>query len=399
MKIALVGLGKSNMALFERLCKKYEVFISERRKLRKDELKLVKGCKAEFEESHSERIIDSDLVVISPGISPFTDVGRMVKDFGRFDSDVGAFFRLFKPNYGKIVAVTGTNGKTTTTSMINHFLKSAGYSTCLCGNNDNPVSKLERDVDYIILELSSFQLYWTSKLDIDVGLILNVSPDHLDWHRSFDHYLKSKLKLAKFSRAVFFGESLKKEPKFDLVDEALVPKHLRNSQNLENVSGAAAVLKELGFDVRDFLKSLENFKIPPHRLEFVGEINGIKFYDDSKATNTHATLKALENFGKVTLILSGILKERDIDYFIKIVNEKAESVILLGEEIQKHIRGIMVPVYRAYTMEDALKKALEVSSGVVLLSPAGASFDMYENYKERGNDFKRAFSELIRSGV
>lgn len=399
MKISLVGLGKSNLSLLKRLCRNYEVFVSERRKLREDEMRLIEGCKAEFEESHSRRILDSDLVVMSPGISPFTDVGKMVKDFGKFDSDVGAFFKLFNPGYRKVVAVTGTNGKTTTTEMINHFLRSIGYRTCLCGNNDTPVSELEGEVDYIVLELSSFQLYWTSKLDVDVGLILNISPDHLDWHGSFDHYLKSKLKLAEFSKVVLFGEGLKREPKFDLIDESLVPSHLRSAQNLENVSGAAAVLKELGFDLRDFLKSLESFEIPPHRLELVGKIDGVEFYDDSKATNTHATLKALENFDKVTLILSGILKEEDLDTFIRTVNEKAESVILLGEEIQRRIRGIEVPVYRVYTMKDALKKALEVSSGVVLLSPAGASFDMYENYKERGDDFKKAFSELIRDGI
>ena len=399
MRISLVGLGKSNLALVKRLCRKHEIFISEKRKLREDELRIVKECEAEVEESHSERILDSDLVVMSPGISPFTDVGRMAANSGKFDSDVGAFFKLFKPGYEKLIGVTGTNGKTTTTMMIDYFLKERGYKTCLCGNNDNPVSTLNEKVDYIVLELSSFQLYWTSNLSVDVGLILNISPDHLDWHKSFEHYLESKLKLAKFSKVAFFGESLKREPKFDFIDESLVPKHLRGKQNLENISGAAAVLKTLGFDVHDFLKSLESFKIPSHRLEFVGKIGGVELYDDSKATNTHAVMKALENFDKVTLILSGILKEENLDLFISVINEKAEAVVLLGEEIQKRVSGINVPVYRAYSMEEALKIALEVSSGVVLLSPAGASFDMYENYKERGDDFKRAFSELMKDGI
>ena len=399
MKISLVGFGNSTSSLLRRICKQHEIFISERRKLKDSELKLAESCGAKVEESHSERILDSDLIVVSPGISPFTKVGKMVEKSGKFNSDIGVFFDLVKPNYRKLVAVTGTNGKTTTTMMINHFLKESGYRTCLCGNNETPVSMLKEKVDYIVLEISSFQLYWTQSLDVDFGLLLNISPDHLDWHRSFEHYLRSKLKLEKFSNVIFFGESLDREPKFSIIDESLVPKHLRKRQNIENISGAAALLKAMGFNERDFFESLRSFKLPSHRLEFVGEINGIKFYNDSKATNTHATLKALENFEKVTLILSGILKENDLDRFLKVVSEKSEAVILLGDEIQKRIKNISTVMYRASSMDEAVKKALELSSGVVLFSPAGASFDMYENYKERGDDFKRAFLELVKDGI
>ncbi len=399
MKISLVGFGNSTSSLLRRICKQHEIFISERRKLKDSELRLAESCGAKVEESHSERILDSDLIVMSPGISPFTKVGEMVEKSGKFNSDIGVFFDLIKPNYRKLVAVTGTNGKTTTTMMINHFLKESGYRTCLCGNNETPVSMLKEEVDYIVLEISSFQLYWTQNLDVDFGLLLNISPDHLDWHRSFEHYLRSKLKLEKFSNVIFFGESLDREPKFSIIDESLIPKHLKKRQDIENISGAAALLKAMGFNERDFFESLRSFKLPSHRLEFVGEINGIKFYNDSKATNTHATLKALENFEKVTLILSGILKENDLDRFLKVVSEKSEAVILLGDEIQKRIKSIPTVMYRASNMDEAVKKALELSSGVVLFSPAGASFDMYENYKERGDDFKRAFLELVKDGI
>ncbi len=400
MKISLVGLGKSNFSLARRLCKKYEVFVSERRAFTKEELSFLKDCNISFENSHSEKVLKSDMIVMSPGISPLSPVGKMVKSSGKHVTcELAAFFELLKPSYGKTIAVTGTNGKTTTTMMIDHFLRKRGFRTCLCGNNEKPVSRLEGFADYIVLEISSFQLYWASNLKIDVGLILNIAPDHMDWHGSFENYKESKMKLAKLSKIIFFGEGIDAEPRYRMIKKEFLPVHLRTPQNTQNASGAAAVIEALGFDSSEFLESLFDFKTPPHRLEFVGKIGSVQFYNDSKATNTHAVMKAMENFDKVTLILSGIVKESDINHFIKILNDKAEAVVFLGESITKRIKGLSVPTFFADNMDDAVKKAYEVSSSTVLLSPAGASFDMYKNYEERGEDFKRSVLELIKDGT
>ncbi len=399
MRISLVGLGKSNFSLLRRICGYHELFVSERRKLSEEEIEELKRCGADYEVEHTERVLDSDVVVVSPGVSPLSEVGRMILEKSkRHETEVSMFFQLFKPS-AKVVGVTGTNGKTTTTRMIAHFLEKKGFSVCLCGNNERPVSDLKEDVDFIVLELSSFQLFWSSMIPIDFGLLLNVRPDHMDWHGSFEDYEMAKLKIVRFSKVALVPPDYSSVAKtYGSVDLSLIPQHLRSSQNVENASAAASIIEEMGFDPFEFLDSLSDFTPPSHRMEFVGSIDGVDFFNDSKATNTHAVMKALENFDKVTLILSGILKERDLEEFKEFLRRKVEAVILLGEKI-KEIGKLDVPTYGASTMEDAVKKALEVSSGVVLFSPGGASFDMYSNYEERGEDFKRVVREMIEGGI
>ena len=398
MKVSLVGYGKSNRSLLKRLCGKYEIFVSETRKLSEEEKREISGC-GEYEESHRERVLRSDLIVMSPGISPLSRVGSMVlKSKVRSTSDIVAFLELVKPKFGKIVGITGTNGKTTATSMLNHFLRKKGYSTCLCGNNEKPISELDGYVDFIVLELSSFQLFWSDKLEMDYGLILNIAPDHIDWHGSFENYKKAKLKMADFSKVLVTPKDIGMGFTYEILDLKL-PKHLESAQNVENVSALSKLVELMGFSVEDFLNSLEDFRLPDHRMEFVAEIDGVRFFDDSKATNTHAVVKALENFDRVTLILSGILKEDDLKDFLKVVNEKAEAVVVLGDEMRRRLPKLEVPTFFASSMDEAVRKAFQVSSGIVLLSPAGASFDLYRSYEERGEDFKRAVLEMIGDGV
>ena len=397
MKISLVGYGKSNRSLLRKLCGKHEIFVSETRKLSREEKMEISKC-GEYEESHTERILNSELIVMSPGISPLSRVGSMVLDSKvRHTSDIVAFLELTRPRFGKIVGITGTNGKTTATSMLNHFLRKIGYSTCLCGNNEKPISELEGYVDFLVLELSSFQLFWSDRLEIDYGLILNIAPDHIDWHGSFENYKRAKLKMVKFSKVLVTPKDIGIGFTYEKLDLEL-PDRLKNAQNVENVSALSKLIELMGFSVEDFLESLADFELPGHRMEFVAEIDGVRFFDDSKATNTHAVIKALENFEKVTLILSGILKEEDLEDFSKVVSEKAEAVVILGEEMRKKLPEIGVPTFFASDMDEAVRKAFQVSSGIVLLSPAGASFDLYSGYAERGEDFKRAVLELMRSG-
>ena len=159
------------------------------------------------------------------------------------------------------------------------------------------------------------------------------------------------------------------------------------------------MVKEFGMKIEEFYRYLSSFKVPPHRMEFVAEYRGIKFYNDSKATNTYATIKALENFDKVVLILSGIIKENNLEDFIKIVEKKVEKVVLYGRKIMEKLNFKNVEVERAFSMDEAVKKAFKsAKSGVVLFSPSGASFDMYRSYKERGEDFKKAVWRLMENG-
>ncbi len=396
MKISLVGYGKSNKSLLKRLLKDHDIFVSDLH-ISDHDREYLESHGVEFEVgNHSRRILESDLIVMSPGISPRTQVGKMVRESRRrYSTEVSAFFELVDSNPGKVIAVTGTNGKTTTTSMINHTLRKFRFKTFLCGNNDNPISNLREKVDFVILELSSFQLYWSSSIPVDVGVILNVHRDHEDWHGSHENYVRSKLKLSDFSKVFLRGPDVPCEcgEGFHLLED--IPSHLRNSQNIENVSATVAVLEKLGFDAKSVVDALLDFEIPEHRMEFVAEINGISFYNDSKATNTHAVLKALENFEyeKVVLILSGILKEEEISEFRKKL-EEVKKIIVLGERMYEALK---IGVF-AESMDEAVSKAFELaeSGDVVLFSPAGASFDMFQDYEERGREFKRAVERLVR---
>ena len=400
MRISLVGYGKSNRALLRRILKKYEIFVSDLRGFEEEEIEFFEreGVEYEFGE-HTTRILDSELVVVSPGISPRTRVGEMILRSGiDFSTEVSAFFELVRPQTGKILAVTGTNGKTTTTLMVKHVLEEMGYRVFLGGNNDNPVSNMKGEYDFVVLELSSFQLYWSDRIPVDFGVLLNISHDHEDWHGSYENYVESKLKLARFSSNLLVGPSLEIDSgeRFDLIPSELLPKHLRSSQNVENASATGALMERLGFDREEVLKRLESFKPPEHRMEHVGRFRGIDFFNDSKATNTHAVLKALENFEpeRVVLILSGILKEEDTNSFKEEIRT-VKSVVVLGERMYRDLN--LEDAVLAREMDEALEIAVEIAGegDIVLFSPGGASFDMFENYEERGRVFKEAVKRLI----
>jgi len=405
LRITLVGFGKSNKALLKALHGDYEFFLSEMRKLSEEERLFLEGLKIPYEESHTRRLLRSDLIILSPGVSPYSKAGKMVLESGKpYDVDVGFFFRV-NQKHSIVIGVTGTNGKSTVTSLICHVLREFGRSCFLGGNNENPLFTLKESVDYIVLELSSFQLFWARSIPLDVGVFLNFAPDHLDWHSSLEHYFSSKARIADMSSTFICAEKL--GPHFDRpitfssddVDINKLPVFLQTSQNISNVAAAIKTLMELGFSEVDVYKAVQTFKPLPHRMEVVGEKDGVLFIDDSKATNTHSVLKALSNFERVTLILSGIIKEEDLEDFKKVVREKADVVILLGKEVRKKIDLRGNEVFLADDMDEAVKIAYErTRCKKVLLSPAGASFDMYRNYAERGDDFKRAVEKLMRDG-
>ncbi|MCD6449944.1 MAG: UDP-N-acetylmuramoyl-L-alanine--D-glutamate ligase [Thermotogaceae bacterium] len=406
MNITLLGFGISNKAILNCLKGKHDFFVSDIN-LKDEDIRLLESVGVGYETSHTGKILDSDIVVVSPGISPHSGVGKMVRN-SKVESvvDIDFYFRINKKP-PLLIGVTGTNGKTTTASMICHVIRDSGRDCAFLGNNESPVFSFEGETEVMVLELSSFQLYWAQKIPLDIGVLLNISPDHLDWHESYEEYLEAKKKILAFSKvklisrevanlgfckdAIVFNE--------DIVDLDKFPEKLKSAQNLQNVAAAFAVAREIGIESKEFYKSLSKFEVPPHRMEFVAEYRGVKFYEDSKATNTYASMKALENFDKVVLILSGIVKEKDLGDFVKVVEEKAEKVILLGDRIREKLDLKNMDVEFARSMDEAVRKAFEgAKSGIVLFSPAGASFDMYKNYKERGKDFKRAVRRLMEDG-
>ncbi len=422
---ALVGYGVSNRSLCKMLINMgHEVFVSESKSLSEQEKRDLYEMRVEFEENgNTERILKADRIAVSPSVKPDHPIVSKAREKVLTDLDV--VLNLRKPGF--IVAVTGTNGKTTTCHMLEYVLSKFDKKVLIAGNIGNPVANVHSEqLDYLVLEISSFQLFWSKSLPIDVGVILNIEPNHLDWHPSFDHYVESKLKLFTFAEKRFAHENCRR-----LIDERwpnvvsfsslkLLDKDqiefrdqiyplrntfLRTHQNLQNLSAVLTVLESLGFEPNLVLEALEDFTPPQHRMQLVAVIDGVQFVDDSKSTSAAATIAALQNYqdGKVVLILTGRGKNESYDALVEQIKRKVKFVAVFGEIID-----LVVPLLRASnvqfcvaeSMEQAVLEAFKKSSqgDTVLLSPAAASFDLYANYAERGEHFVRVVQSL-KEGV
>ncbi|WP_245530554.1 UDP-N-acetylmuramoyl-L-alanine--D-glutamate ligase [Pseudothermotoga thermarum] len=422
---ALVGYGISNKELCKVLRQLgHNVFVSEIRLLNLEEKTELESLGVEYEEGqNSDAILRADRIVVSPSVKP--DHPVVSKADEKVLTDLDVILALKKPKV--VIGITGTNGKTTTCSMLTHALKKAGKSVECLGNIGNPIAKLvEKDIDYLVLELSSFQLFWSRKLPIDIGVITNIKPNHLDWHPSFEHYYRSKLKLFDFSSIRVYNSQdpllsslamsydntvgfdrikANKQEKTIELEGKLYPfsnANLYTTQNLWNLSAVVQVLRIIGFQISEALKLLEDFTPPKHRMQFVAEINGVSFYNDSKSTSAAATIEALENFEdkKVVLILTGKGKNENYEPLINKICEKAKAVVMFGEMaslIKDLIEKANVQSKIVENMDQAVKEAFSMAEPgeVVLLSPAGASFDLYKNYTERGEHFERVVKSLL----
>jgi UDP-N-acetylmuramoylalanine--D-glutamate ligase len=382
-----------------------------------------------------------DLVVISPGVPTNSIPARYV---GRKDGDViGEIELASRFLKGRIVGITGSNGKTTTTALIGELLKNAGIETQVGGNIGTPLLSLTEassDDGWTVVELSSFQLETIVDFRPNVGICLNVTPNHLDRYDSFHDYALAKHRIfmnqtaedvavlnaddeitaswAKGLKANLVMFSVKRE-----LDEGLFLRgqelvcrandkekvlttrgeiFLRGMHNVENVLAAFAAGLACGASPESMRRTVAEFKGVEHRIEFVAEIDGVKFYNDSKATSVDATTKALEALtggdGKTVLILGGRGKNAPYAPLIPLIESSVRSLILIGEDadnIESQLAGI-APVVRAESMEDAVAKgfAAAESGDAVLLAPACASFDMFKSFEERGKIFKTATKKL-----
>lgn len=422
-----------------------KVFLSENRK--KEATKEYPGIMPEQIEKeyggHSKRVLESDLIVISPGIPLDIPILKEAKTKGI--SVIGEIELAFPFIKAPIVAITGANGKTTTTTLTGKIFSDSGKKTIVGGNIGMPLcSFINEDLSWdkaeiVVSEISSFQLETIVDFRPKISMMLNVSDNHLDRYNSFEEYVQAKEMIFKNqtkddfavlnmdcdrvfemkdktkARKVFF--SLKKE-----VTEGLFLKNktiisriagkeqeicnisdtnLMGSHNVENIMAASAAGLILGLSPESIRRTLKEFKGLEHRIEFVKEVKGVKYVNDSKATNVDAIMRALESMGgpesKVGLIMGGRYKGGDFGALVPLIREKVKNVVLIGEArdiIEKFLlakdNSMKEKIKQASSMADAVKKAGESlgKTGFVLLSPGCSSFDMFKDYKERGKIFK-----------
>ncbi len=438
-KIAVLGLGLTGMSIVRFLKNQnlnVVVFDSRvsppERKALADEFPSVPFINSEFSEALSS---DFSQLVISPGLSPEL---VMIKDAIERDVDVIGDVELFA-RYVKtpVVAITGSNGKSTVTSMVHEMALKAGLNSAIGGNIGTPVLDLleqEKEVDLFVVELSSFQLESISSLKPKVSVVLNISADHMDRYVSLAEYANTKAKIyraaeiciinsedsmvaemvADAQSIISFGE---REPgadetsygfreiegvlwlakgKQNLIssrDLLIIGKH-----NYQNALAALALAEAIDISLENALQALREFSGLQHRSEFVVESDGVSWFNDSKGTNVGATIAAINGLeGEIVLIAGGKSKGAEFSELRATVNEKVKAVVLMGEdaEIIKQAFSDATPVFIENDMAGAVCRANELAcqGDNVLLSPACASFDMYENYQQRGEVFK---SEVIK---
>jgi UDP-N-acetylmuramoylalanine--D-glutamate ligase len=386
---------------------------------------------------HGERTFrGQDLIVVSPGIP--LDAPALVQARALGGSVIGEMELAARFLRGPIVAITGSNGKTTTTTLTGEIMTAGGFSALVGGNIGTPAIALaERATpeSVIVLEVSSFQLETIHSFRPKVAVILNVTPDHLDRHRTFEAYVDAKARIlenqqsadlavlnaadptcvamAARTKAQVFWFSRQKEVQqgawvldgnilfregaqqreIMLVSE--IP--LKGAHNLENVLAAVCAGALMGCAAEKIRQAVREFKAVEHRLEHVATIRGVDYYNDSKATNVDATIKALESFpANIHLILGGKDKGSDYTLLNDLLRQRVKRVYTIGAaaaKIESQIKG--VEVVHADTVENALRKANAVAEpgDVVLLAPACASFDQFKNYEQRGQVFK----EIVRA--
>lgn len=437
-KVLILGFSKSGIAAAEYLNKHgADVFITELREQKEEDTKKLEelkeaGINVEMG-GHSQEFIEGAYCAItSPGIPPKSEIfQRLYAENINIISEVElAYQESPKP----FIAITGTNGKTTTTALVSHIL-SEEFKAPACGNIGNPPSALldlpDNELDYFVCELSSYQIAMSNSFKAQIACWLNFTPDHLDWHGGLDNYFEAKAKLFKSPQApafaVFNGadenllEFSKSCPSEVFLfakevegnccyvkDSGIYFKHNNNEEyiislgdcplvgdhNYQNIMCAVIVAKIVGLDNEKIKSAIMSFKSPEHRLEFVREFNGIKFYNDSKATNPEAAIVAVNSFNNVNavLIAGGRDKNTDLTEFCKSIKKHMSAVILIGEASQRFAENLKKNGFDNIIFEDSLESAIDKSitlnPQVVLLSPACASFDMFKSYEHRGDVFK-----------
>lgn len=442
-KIVILGGGESGCgAAILGAIKNYDVFLSDSGSIKEEFKKELTKYKVPFEENKHDlyKILTADVVIKSPGISDKTEVLKNITA-----KNIPVISEIeFAANHtsAKLIGISGTNGKSTTTSLIFHILKKAGLNVGLGGNIGKSFAKMValESHDYYVLELSSFQLDGMFNTRLNIAVLCNITPDHLDrYDYNVDNYIQSKYRLTqnqtaedyfiycaddvitmstlqnvkinaqmlpfsikqKLANGAYIDEktihfNITKNPFTMSIDDlALQGKH--NAYNSMAAGISARVLEIRKEIIRESLSDFENIE---HRLEFVAKINGIDFINDSKATNVNSTWYALESMqNKTVWIVGGQDKGNDYDQLLDLVKEKVKAIVCLGVDnskivnfFAKHVEQIV----ETQSAEAAVQAAYRLAKkgDTVLLSPACASFDLFENYEDRGRQFKHAVRRL-----
>jgi len=442
MRVLVVGLARTGVAtaLF---CAKRNAIVTATESRAEGELgdasaKLREaGVTLEFGGHTEKTFLEQDLIIPSPGVpadNPFLQNARS-KGITVW-SEIELAYRFLE---GKLIGITGSNGKTTTTTLVHHILQSASVPAILAGNVGTPLISCVEDMkgDTVsVVELSSFQLEFIEKFRPDIGLFLNLTPDHLDRHKSMEAYAGAKARIfenqteldaavlnaddlptvnyaPKKPQVFWFSRKQKVEQGARLRGDDIIIVHhakeefvmkraeipLAGEHNVENVLAAVAAARLAGVDTAAIAQAVRSFAGVEHRLEFVAEIAGVRYFNDSKATNVDATLKALDAFpGRILIILGGKDKGSDYTVLQKPLREKAILALLIGaaaDKIEKQITG-SVAIERAATLDRAVELASHAAQprDIVVLAPACASFDQFQNYEQRGRVFKELVHQL-----
>jgi UDP-N-acetylmuramoylalanine--D-glutamate ligase len=438
-KVLVIGLGLSGRAAVKfLLTKQAQVYAVDQNKElinKHSEIEeLIKQGLVALHDKELDHAKGFDLVIVSPGV-PKTNkhyasaLENQIEIIGEVEL---GFRNINQP----IVAITGTNGKTTTTLLTAHVLNKAGFPAVALGNVGTPLTaeitqRIFSESNIFVVELSSFQLETLKSKVIDVGVILNITPDHLDRYPSFEDYAKAKTCMqdclkenAKFyvyeqilkdfrhllsnrsvetygyettssmftdKESIFFNKNL----------EYILPEEYRGleSHDVENIMAAYLLCKNFGVTGEQFLAALKTFKKPAHRVEFVRTFKDVIFYDDSKGTNIDAVIRAVRSIkGEILLIAGGVDKGSAYTPWINAFEGKVKNIFAIGQASKKIVDdlGQNLPVEKAETLEDAVKAASKLAKPgqVVLLSPGCSSYDMFRDYVHRGEEFKRIVNAL-----
>ena len=442
-KIVILGGGESGVgAALLAKAKGFDVFLSDKAPLSEHYKAVLHQAHIPYEEGqHNEEfILDADIIIKSPGIPDKVELIKKLKSLRKpIISEIEFAARYTK---AKIVAITGSNGKTTTTLLTYHLLKNAGLNVGLAGNIGESFAKqvIEDTFDYFVLELSSFQLDNCFEFKADIAVLLNITPDHLDrYDYKFENYVASKFRIVqnmtKADDFIFYQESEAlatelaarhievnqlpvsletqvnqgaflengqltvqyKDEQFTFPQEELP---IKGSHNAINAMTAILVAKAVGVDNELITTGLKSFTSVEHRLEPAGEIEGVLYVNDSKATNVDSVFYALGSFDNpIVLIMGGVDKGNDYSQIEELVKQKVKALICMGIDNHKlldYFEKIVPLIFDIHDIKSALAMAKDIATegDVVLLSPACASFDLFKNYEDRGRQFKAIVNEL-----
>ena len=437
-RVLVAGFGRTGQAVVKFLqdypC---EIAVSDTREA--SEFKNIQenypGVEFEFGGHTAKSFITADLIILSPGIPDTIEPMVAARESGiPIFAEIELAYRFLR---GNLIAITGTNGKSTTTKLAGAMLKAANKRAFVCGNIGVPLiefCKHSREDDYYVAEISSFQLETIHQFKPHVSALINLAEDHLDRYPSVTPYFEAKMRvfenqtLADFAvlnyddpyirehanriRAHHFWFSRKEIPPSGIYAKQGLIRVLsgmpvlnfdlgvlKGVHNLENSLCATSIALLCGVLPKQMQQAVEEFEGLPHRMELVGDVAGVSYYDDSKATNVDAVVKSLESFpGNIFLIMGG--KDKGCDYHVLrgLVEERVKTLILIGEAAEKIARelGDIRPPLFCKSLQDAVQAAAAaaVSGDVVLLSPACSSFDMFTDYAERGNVFRDSVKTL-----